>query len=98
MTRRPSNILSSAQVRAIQKRKAAESAPVVMVSFDAIFNMVVREAEKRGRQWYGRGVDALTLVREVEALAPDTRKEARLLVLDRLDRFPLKHSGVIPHS
>jgi hypothetical protein len=87
MTRRPNNLLTSSQSRALARRKAAASQPFQAVSDDAILGIIQREGDKRDLVWWGMGMD---LVREIQALDPASRKEARLLVLDRLDRFPVR--------
>lgn len=90
MTRRPSNIMSSSQARAQANRLARANEVKPFVSFDAVCNIIERECDKAGRRWYG----AMTEVaNEIEAIDPATRKEARLLVLDRLDRFPVREAS-----
>lgn len=91
MTRRPSNLLSSAQTRARARRlsEAAESKP--HVSYDALLGIIDRECEKLGRRWYCVP-SADEVIQKIRDLDPKTRKEARALVLANLDAFPLRES------
>lgn len=94
MARRPSTLLTSAQVRARDRRLAAD-ANTRCVSVTAIGNLIERECDKVGRDWYRAGmVEGVPMFNavsnEIDALRPDSLKEARQLVLARLDRFPEK--------
>jgi hypothetical protein len=88
--RGPSNIASASQIRARDKRREAQNAPLPpAVSLDALYGIVDRECEKQGRRWYGvPSADAA--IQEIRAADPDTRKIARQMMLDRIDAFPLR--------
>lgn len=85
MTRRPNNLLTQREIRARDARRQPSDAPCV--SFNAVCGIIERECDKVGRRWWGTMTE---VAHEINAIDPATRKEARQLVLDRLDRFPLR--------
>lgn len=88
--RRPSTIMSAGETRAQARRLAARNAPPApAVSYEALLGIVDRECEKLGRRWYAVPA-AQAVIDEIRAADPDTRKEARALLLAQIDKFPLR--------
>lgn len=75
----------------MDKRRAVANEPLpTAVSYDALLGILDRECEKQNRNWYGQHETTKAVLAEIQEIDPDTRKEARQLILDRIDQFPLR--------
>lgn len=91
MARRESSIASAASIRSRDRRAAAKkaAADAPWVSRGAVINLLGRELDKAARK-SGHGQPFYEVVNEIVDINPFSLKDARQLVLARLDRFDPK--------